>query len=118
MRRSPPLPAALLITTVLFLAGAVAGTAAAAGDDISRVGDPKPLPHGTPQRQAPWGRGANPSFTRGNRPKFFVNPTLPRTGTWRTFSTPPGVRPGDWPVYAPFGFGGYRFPAVGNQAYR
>ena len=27
-------------------------------------------------------------------------------------------KPGDWPTYAPFGFGGYRFPAVGNQAYR
>ncbi|NBV45708.1 MAG: hypothetical protein EBR86_08745 [Planctomycetia bacterium] len=102
----------------LVLAAIVATVATAIAGEVSRVGDPKPLPHGAPQRQAPWGRGANPSFTRGNRPKYFVNPTLPRTGTWRTFSTPPGVRPGDWPVYAPFGFGGYRFPAVGNQAYR
>ncbi|MFM8282108.1 MAG: hypothetical protein ACKOCW_01010 [Planctomycetaceae bacterium] len=90
----------------------------AAGDDISRVGDPKPLPHGTPQRQAPWGGGVNPSVTRGGRWRYWVNPTLPRTPTWRAYSVPPGVRPGDWPVYAPFGFGGYRFPAVGNQAYR
>jgi len=118
MRFPLPLPVPLRVAATVLLVAVSAGTAAAVEDDISRVGDPKPLPHGTPQRQAPWGRGANPSFTRGNRPKFFVNPTLPRTGTWRAYSTPPGVRPGDWPVYAPFGFGGYRFPAVGNQAYR
>jgi hypothetical protein len=34
------------------------------------------------------------------------------------YGTEPGVAPGDWPRYAPFGFGGYRFPAVGNAAYR
>ncbi|MBM3953020.1 MAG: hypothetical protein ACKO9B_10960 [Planctomycetota bacterium] len=95
-----------------------AATALAAGDGISRVGDPKPLPHGTPQRMAPWGRGTNPSVTRSGRWRYWVNPTQPRTPTWRAYSFPPGVKPGDWPVYAPFGFGGYRFPAVGNQAYR
>ena len=52
------------------------------------------------------------------RPKYFVPPTLPRTPTWPVYGTPPGVRPGDWPTYAPLGMGGYRFPAVGNQAYR
>jgi hypothetical protein len=34
------------------------------------------------------------------------------------YGLPPGTVPGDWPTYAPFGFGGYRFPAVGAQAYR
>ena len=52
------------------------------------------------------------------RPKYFVPPTNPRTPTWKMYGTPPGVVPGDWPRYAPLGFGGYRFPAVGAQAYR
>jgi hypothetical protein len=74
---------------------------------------------GTPQNQAPYQPGANPYETaHGTRPKYFVPPTVPRTPTWKMYGTPPGVVPGDWPRYAPLGFGGYRFPAVGNQAYR
>lgn len=91
----------------------------AGAEDISRVGEPKPLSHGTPQRQAPYQPGASPYVTghRG-RPKYFVPPTNPRTPTWKMYGLPPGVKPGDWPVYAPLGFGGYRFPAVGAQNYR
>ena len=78
-----------------------------------------PAAHGTPQNQAPYAPGASPYVTgHGTRPKYFVPPTNPRTPTWRMYGTPPGVTPGDWPRYAPFGFGGYRFPAVGSQAYR
>lgn len=74
---------------------------------------------GTPQRQAPFEPGASPYVTGAHeRPKYFVPPTLPRTPTSQVYGTPPGVAPGDWPRYAPFGFGGYRFPAVGAQAYR
>lgn len=88
-------------------------------EGIRRVGEPKPLSHGTPQKQAPYQPGRSPYVTghRG-RPKYFVPPTNPRTPTWKMYGTPPGVTPGDWPTYAPLGFGGYRFPAVGNQAYR
>jgi hypothetical protein len=76
-------------------------------------------PHGTPQNQAPSLPGASPYVTdHGTRPKYYVPPTVPRTPTWKMYGTEPGVVPGDWPRYAPFGFGGYRFPAVGNQAYR
>jgi len=74
---------------------------------------------GTPQRQAPFQPGASPYVTgHAERPKYFVPPTLPRTPTWKMYGLPPGTTPGDWPSYAPFGFGGYRFPAVGAQAYR
>jgi hypothetical protein len=74
---------------------------------------------GTPQNQAPYAPGASPYLTgHGTRPKYFVPPTNPRTPTWKMYGTPPGVVPGDWPSYAPLGFGGYRFPAVGAQAYR
>ena len=74
---------------------------------------------GTQQNQAPYQPGASPYETaHGGRPKFFVPPTVPRTPTWKMYGTPPVVVPGDWPSYAPLGFGGYRFPAVGNQAYR
>jgi hypothetical protein len=74
---------------------------------------------GRPQNQAPYAPGASPYVTgHGTRPKYFVPPTNPRTPTWKMYGTPPGVVPGDWPSYAPLGFGGYRFPAVGSQAYR
>ena len=74
---------------------------------------------GTPQRQAPYQPGASPYVTgHGTRPKYYVPPTNPRTPTWKMYGLPPGVKPGDWPTYAPLGFGGYRFPAVGAQAYR
>ena len=74
---------------------------------------------GTPHPHAPTAPGASPYVTgHGTRPKYFVPPTNPRTPTWKMYGTPPGVVPGDWPTYAPLGFGGYRFPAVGNQAYR
>lgn len=83
------------------------------------VGRAKPMGHGEPQRQAPFQPGSSP-YVAGlrQRSKYFVPPTLPRTPTWKLYGTPPGVRPGDWPTYAPLGMGGYRFPAVGSQAYR
>jgi len=85
----------------------------------SGVGRSKPMGHGQPRRQAPFLPGLSPYVTgHDQRPKYFVPPTLPRTPTWPLFGLPPGVRPGDWPTYAPLGMGGYRFPAVGNQAYR
>ena len=83
------------------------------------IGRAKPMGHGTPQHQAPYQPGRSPYVTgQRQRPKYFVPPTLPRTPTWEMYGTPPSVRSGDWPTYAPLGFGGYRFPAVGNQAYR
>ena len=83
------------------------------------IGRPKPMGHGEPQRQAPFLPGRSPYATgHRQRPKYFVPPTLPRTPTWPLYGLPPGVRPGDWPTYAPLGMGGYRFPAVGSQAYR
>jgi hypothetical protein len=83
------------------------------------VGRSKSMGHGEPQRQAPFLPGRSPYATGlRQRPKYFVPPTLPRTPTWPVYGTQPGVRPGDWPTYAPLGMGGYRFPAVGNQAYR
>jgi len=72
----------------------------------------------TPQKQAPYKPLASPYVTRAGKPRYYVPPTLPGTPTWKMYGTEPGVVPGDWPRYAPFGFGGYRFPAVGNAAYR
>ena len=82
-------------------------------------GPRSPASTGTPQNQAPYQPGASP-YTAGirQRPRYFVPPTNPRTPTWKMYGTPPGVVPGDWPSYAPLGFGGYRFPAVVSQAYR
>jgi hypothetical protein len=110
---------AVQMTWALACAVAVVAGAAQGGQPESRVGDPKPLSHGTPQKQAPWQPGRSPYVTGiRQRPKYFVPPTNPRTPTWKMYGTPPGVVPGDWPRYAPLGFGGYRFPAVGSQAYR
>lgn len=83
------------------------------------TGPRSPASTGTPQNQAPSRPGGSPYVTGiRQRPKYFVPPTEPRTPTWKMYGTPPGVVPGDWPGYAPLGFGGYRFPAVGAQAYR
>jgi hypothetical protein len=119
--RAAPMPVMLL--TLSMLAALVPAAAVAdefAGRSVpSRVGQRKPMSHGTPQRQAPYQPGASPYVTGlRRRPKYFVPPTNPRTPTWKMYGTPPGVVPGDWPTYAPLGFGGYRFPAVGSQAYR
>jgi hypothetical protein len=97
---------------------AVAGSAEAAG--WRRWSGPRsPMSLGTPQNQAPYAPGASPYVTgHGTRPKYYVPPTNPRTPTWKMYGLQPGVQPGDWPTYAPLGFGGYRFPAVGSQAYR
>ena len=74
---------------------------------------PNPKKSGTVQA------GASPYVTGiQGRPRYYEPPTIPRTPTWKMYGTEPGVAPGDWPRYAPFGFGGYRFPAVGNAAYR
>jgi len=74
---------------------------------------------GTPKKQAPYKPGASPYETGVNdRPKYFVPPTNPRTPTWEMYGVPKGLVPGNFPSYAPMGFGGYRFPAVGSAAYR
>ena len=120
----------VVVVSLLFLLAAVAVTRAddpgadgmmprTAWGEPSGVGRAKPMGHGEPERQAPFLPGRSPYSTGlRQRPKYFVPPTLPRTPTWRLYGTPPGVRPGDWPTYAPLGMGGYRFPAVGSQAYR
>jgi len=119
--RGAPMPAMLLALSMLaaFVPAAAVADEFAGRSVPSRVGQPKPMSHGTPQRQAPYQPGASPYVTGlRRRPKYFVPPTNPRTPTWKMYGTPPGVVPGDWPTYAPLGFGGYRFPAVGSQAYR
>ena len=108
---------ALLLAVALTLTAAAPRAEAAGRRWFSGPRSPQSL--GTPQRQAPYAPGGSPYVTdHGTRPKYFVPPTNPRTPTWKMYGTPPGVVPGDWPTYAPLGFGGYRFPAVGNQAYR
>jgi hypothetical protein len=106
------------IVVCACVAAALAGdSAVAAGRRWS--GPRAPSSVGTPRRQAPYAPGSSPYVTGlRERPKYFVPPTNPRTPTWKMYGLPPGVEPGDWPRYAPFGFGGYRFPAVGAQAYR
>ncbi|MEX0687936.1 MAG: hypothetical protein WD072_04640 [Pirellulales bacterium] len=113
------IPATFVTATfVVLTATTICLPAQAAGGRWFR-GARSPASTGTPQNQAPYQPGASPYETaHGTRPKYFVPPTNPRTPTWKTYGTPPGVVPGDWPTYAPLGFGGYRFPAVGAQAYR
>ena len=107
------------IVAVAIVAGLACSVAHAAGGRRWFSGPRSPMSTGTPQRQAPYAPGASPYVTgHGTRPKYFVPPTNPRTPTWKMYGLPPGVAPGDWPTYAPFGFGGYRFPASGAQAYR
>jgi hypothetical protein len=112
-----PLTTGLMAIAILLLAVGNALPCHAA--QTRQLGQSKPLSHGSPQKKAPYQPGASPYKTGANdRPKYFVPPTNPRTPTWKMYGTPPRVTPGDWPTYAPFGFGGYRFPAVGSQAYR
>jgi hypothetical protein len=74
---------------------------------------------GTPKKQAPYQPGESPYKTGvDDRPKYFVPPTKPGTPTWKMYGVPQGLVPGNFPSYAPTGFGGYRFPAVGSAAYR
>ena len=74
---------------------------------------------GTPKHQAPYKPGESPYKTGINdRPKYFMPPTKPGTPTWEMYGVPKGLVPGNFPSYAPMGFGGYRFPAVGSSAYR
>ncbi|MFM8892718.1 MAG: hypothetical protein ACKOTB_14060 [Planctomycetia bacterium] len=107
----------LRLAVVLVTAAAI-GRPALAERPRWLTGPRSPASTGTPEKQAPY-RGSSPYVTGiRQRPKYFVPPTEPRTATWKMYGTPPGVVPGDWPGYAPLGFGGYRFPAVGSQAYR
>jgi hypothetical protein len=109
----------LAVIVCLACCGLAAGQASAAGPRRFLSGPRSAASTGTPQNQAPYQPGASPYATgMRQRPKYFVPPTNPRTPTWKMYGTPPGVVPGDWPGYAPLGFGGYRFPAVGSQAYR
>jgi len=106
------------LTCLAVVLAANPGTAVAAGGRWF-TGPRSPASLGTPRNQAPYAPGASPYVTgHTERPKYFVPPTIPRTPTWKMYGTPPGTVPGDWPTYAPLGFGGYRFPAVGNAAYR
>jgi hypothetical protein len=111
-RRNALLAAAVVMAALLPLPAEAAG-----GRWLS--GPRSPASTGTPQRQAPYEPGASP-YTAGvhQKPRYFVPPTNPRTPTWKMYGVPPGTVPGNWPQYAPLGFGGYRFPAVGSQAYR
>jgi len=112
MHRRIAVALALLVVLVTSL------SAEAAGRRRWR-GAYSPASTGRPQNQAPYLPGASPYVTgHGTRPKYYVPPTVPRTPTWKMYGTQPGVAAGDWPSYAPFGFGGYRFPAVGAAAYR
>lgn len=103
---------------LLIGSGVVSSTTEAAG--WKRLSGPRSAAStGTPRHQAGYEPGTSPYVTGARqRPKYFVPPTQPGTPTWKMYGTPPGVVPGDWPRYAPFGFGGYRFPAVGAAAYR
>lgn len=113
--RTPAISATLALGIVLT---ALCTTSDAAGGRWLR-GARSPASTGTPRNQAPYWPGASPYETaHGTRPKYYVPPTNPGTPTWKMYGTPPGVVPGDWPRYAPLGFGGYRFPASGSQAYR
>ena len=113
------LAARVLLSACLVMTALAPTSARAQAPRTRGVGDAKPLSHSVPQRQAPYQPGRSPYVTGARpRPKYFVPPTNPRTPTWKMYGLPAGVKPGDWPTYAPFGFGGYRFPAVGNQAYR
>lgn len=116
MRFRGPLASAAAVALIV----AVTFSASAADTNRWFIGrESRALSHGTPQKQAPYRPGKSPYKTGiTQRPKYFVPPTNPRTPTWKMYGTPPGLVPGDWPSYAPFGFGGYRFPAVGAQAYR
>ena len=110
---------AALPCLALLLAAATCLPAEAAGRRRWFSGGYSAASTGRPQNQAPYEPGASPYVTgHGTRPKYYVPPTVPRTPTWKMYGTQPGVAAGDWPRYAPFGFGGYRFPAVGAAAYR
>lgn len=109
--------AVLLVAALLTMSAATTVAEAAGGRRWS--GPRSAASVGTPQRQAEYQPGRSPYVTgHRERPKYFVPPTNPGTPTWKMYGLPPGVVPGDWPRYAPFGFGGYRFPAAGPQAYR
>ena len=109
--------AAAVAVVVFAMSALPLGAEAAGGRRWS--GPRSAASQGTPQRQAEYQPGRSPYVTGlRERPKYFVPPTNPGTPTWKMYGLPPGVVPGDWPRYAPFGFGGYRFPAAGPQAYR
>lgn len=118
--RSITPPVAMLAAGGIALVALVLAGGEARGESWRRFSGPRSAASlGTPRDQAPYAPGASPYVTGAHqRPKYFVPPTNPRTPTWKMYGTPPGVVPGDWPRYAPLGFGGYRFPAVGAQAYR
>jgi hypothetical protein len=117
MKRSKDACVRLVVAAVVIALLTAHRVDAAGGRWLS--GPRSPASTGTPQRQAPYTPGASP-YTAGvrQRPRYFVPPTNPRTPTWNMYGMPPGTVPGNWPQYAPLGFGGYRFPAVGAQAYR
>jgi hypothetical protein len=113
----PSVPRAAVLAVLLTMAVVPTAAEAAAGRRWSGPRSAASL--GTPRRQADYQPGRSPYVTgHSARPKYFVPPTNPGTPTWKMYGLPPGVAPGDWPSYAPFGFGGYRFPAAGPQAYR
>lgn len=117
-RATLPCPALLILLAAAIVA-AMAGPAHAAGGWWKRGYTTRGVAGGTPQNQAPYEPGESPYVAKhSGQPKYFMPPTQPRTPTWKMYGTPEGLVPGNFPSYAPMGFGGYRFPAVGNQAYR
>jgi hypothetical protein len=110
---------AVVVAAVMLQAMAVVGPVHAAGPWWKRGYTTRGVAGGVPQKQAPYEPGESPYVAKhSGQPKYFMPPTQPRTPTWKMYGTPEGLVPGNFPSYAPMGFGGYRFPAVGNQAYR
>lgn len=121
--RIRPLPhvgtSLLLVAMAAVLMASLPGRAEAGGEWWKRGYTTRGVAGGTPRKQAPYKPGASPYETRRTgQPKYFEPPTKPGTPTWEMYGLPKGLVPGNFPSYAPMGFGGYRFPAVGNAAYR
>jgi hypothetical protein len=109
----------LLALAAAALLASVPAQAQAGGAWWKRGYTTRGVAGGTPKKQASYQPGASPYKTGvSDRPKYFVPPTNPRTPTWEMYGVPKGLVPGNFPSYAPMGFGGYRFPAVGSAAYR
>ena len=115
-----PLPQVLLLALVaVVMLALLPGESEAGGAWWKRGYTTRGVAGGTPKKQAPFQPGESPYKTGiDDRPKYFVPPTKPGTPTWEMYGVPQGLVPGNFPSYAPLGFGGYRFPVVGSAAYR
>ncbi|MGA0039117.1 MAG: hypothetical protein ACO3NZ_04670 [Pirellulales bacterium] len=119
MRVSHRVASKMLLVAVTAAVCFSLGASADAGEWWKRGYTTRGVAGGTPKKQAPYQPGESPYKTGvDDRPKYFVPPTKPGTPTWKMYGVPQGLVPGNFPSYAPTGFGGYRFPAVGSAAYR